>query len=133
MIYLDPCAVVKLLRREEHSSALYQFLVAHGGRTASSTLARVEVARVLIREQASPDVRALARRLFSEMTLFPIDEPVLNHAEQLPDVGLRSLGAIHLATAQQIGKGLTAFVTYDARLAKAAQAANLPETAPGIN
>ena len=46
---------------------------------------------------------------------------MLNAAGALAPVELRSLDAIHLATAQQIGNDLAAVVTYDERMAVAAR------------
>jgi hypothetical protein len=47
-----------------------------------------------------------------------------------PDRLLRSLDAIHLATARLLGAELTALLTYDDRLAKAAVDAGIPVFAP---
>jgi predicted nucleic acid-binding protein len=43
---------------------------------------------------------------------------------------LRTLDAIHLATAMALAPGLDAFVTYDDRLAEAARALGLPVIRP---
>jgi predicted nucleic acid-binding protein len=48
------------------------------------------------------------------------------------DPGIRSLDAIHLATADAVlADDLTAFVTYDRRLLAAAEALSLPTASPG--
>ncbi len=43
---------------------------------------------------------------------------------------LRSLDAVHLATALDLGRDLDGFVTYDDRLARAAQDAGIATFAP---
>jgi uncharacterized protein len=45
----------------------------------------------------------------------------------------RSLDAIHIASAELLGPELTALVTYDVRMAKAAHAAGLPAASPGAD
>jgi predicted nucleic acid-binding protein len=64
---------------------------------------------------------------------YEIDEVVRAAAAAFPDPNLRSLDAIHLATARGIfGGQLTAFVTYDLRLLAAAEASDLPSASPGL-
>ena len=53
------------------------------------------------------------------------------HAAVLPGKHLRSLDALHLATARMLGQTLTQFITYDKRLARAARDAGLPVVTPG--
>jgi predicted nucleic acid-binding protein len=50
---------------------------------------------------------------------------------QLSEPILRSLDALHLASALSIATDLTAFIAYDRRLAAAAAAAGLPTVQPG--
>jgi predicted nucleic acid-binding protein len=59
-----------------------------------------------------------------------IDEEVVDGAVNEPDRVLRSLDAIHLATARLLGSDLDALVTYDNRLASAATEAGLAVLAP---
>ena len=58
-----------------------------------------------------------------------VDEPVLRDAAGLEPRPLRSLDAIHLATALSLGD-LDAMVTYDGRLATAAAEAGLEVASP---
>jgi uncharacterized protein len=62
---------------------------------------------------------------------YEVDEVVRAAAAAYPNTALRSLGAIHLATAAVFGTQLTAFVAYDERLLIAAAAAGLPTAALG--
>lgn len=92
-------------------------------------LAKVEVVRAVRR--LDRHVLPAARRLVAQLDLIPLTSDLI---ESMADVGsalLRSLDAIHLASALSLGSALTAFVAYDARLTVAAQAAELPIVQPG--
>ena len=64
------------------------------------------------------------------MRLVHIDEPLLDRAGEISRLGLRSLDAIHLATALAIGPDLAVLPTYDRRLAEAARGAGLLVDSP---
>lgn len=72
-----------------------------------------------------------ARLDLQRLSLLPIDEQVLHHAAALPPASLRSLDAIHLATALSLGDDLGVLIAYDARLLTAARAGGLPVATPG--
>ncbi len=136
MIYLDSAAVVKLVRQEAHSADLVAWLNAHQDvPLVSSTLVEVEVPRALRRSapQALVGVPAAVGRLFR----LEIDGTIRATAAAFAEPTLRSLDAIHLATAHVLvnesGATLTAFVTYDRRLLTSAQTAGLPTASPGQN
>lgn len=129
MIYLDSSAVVKLVRSEPGSAALVAWLGARAGvPVLTSALAEVEVPRAIRRSApaALPAVPAALARLHRH----EIDATVRAAAAAFPDAGLRSLDAIHLATAFQVGAELQAFVSYDTRLLEAAKQAGLPVACP---
>ncbi len=71
---------------------------------------------------------SVARRRLLDVDLFPLTAAVRRRAAALP--GLRTLDAIHLATALE-APGLDAFLCYDARLAAAARSTGLPVLSPG--
>lgn len=131
MIYLDTAALVKLLRPEPESDALADWLAERPGvLLVTSVLAEVELPRALRR--TTPDLLSQVPDLLARLARREIDEPVRRAAAGYADSALRSLDAIHLATAMSLaGRDLTAFVTYDRRLLGAAAAANLPVAAPG--
>ena len=133
MIYLDSCAIVKLIVPEVESSALIDWLNAHSVESiGTSMLTEVEVPRALRR--ARPDRLALMAGTLVRFNRFEIDAPVRATAGAYTEPNLRSLDAIHLATAENLlasGKRITAFVTYDKRLASAAVEAGLTVVAPG--
>lgn len=128
MKYLDSSALVKLVHPEPATPALLTWLRAAPGLAVSSALAAVEVTRAIRRS----DPAALPRvpLVLSRTTLVPIDQPVLASAAALPDPLLRSLDALHLATAIRLGSPSLTFVTYDKRLAAAAQQEGLAIAAP---
>ena len=131
MIYLDSCALIKLVLEEPESEALEAHLVEHEETTQlSSELATVEVLRALIRLDADAEVKTDAEALLKDYARLPIKSSI-PHAAALPGKHLRSLDALHLATAQMLGRALTQFITYDKRLAQAAHDAGLPVVTPG--
>jgi len=131
MIYLDTAALVKLIRREPESDELADWLDARTGTTlVTSTLAEVELPRALRRTE--PDLVAAVPALLEHMARYEIDELVRTTAGAYTSAYLRSLDAIHLATAHAaFGGQLTSFVTYDKRLRGAAEELGLPVASPG--
>jgi uncharacterized protein len=133
VIYLDSVAVVKLCRNEPATTALVAWLRERAERAlVSSALVEVEVPRALRRHapEALPAVPTALQRLYR----VEIDQTVRATAAVYDDNGLRSLDAIHLATAQILGdtsgEDLT-FVTYDRRLLDAAGYVGLATASPG--
>ena len=129
MIYLDTSAFVKLIWGERETPALQGFLTEHP-RTplVSSALLVVETRRAVLRE--APGELARADLLLTRIDQVDITNAVLEAASRLPDPTLRSLDAINLATALQLGRDLEALVTYDGRLAAAAGRQRLPVLTP---
>lgn len=115
--YVDSSALVKLAVREAESVALRRYLVRHRP-LVSSALARTEVARALL--PLGPDAVRRGREVLARVELLRVNDRVLDVAGQLTPPELRSLDAIHLASAEQLGADLRGFVTYDERLAAAA-------------
>jgi uncharacterized protein len=133
VIYLDSSALVKLVAPEVESAALVAWLADRPDEPqVSSALVEVEVPRALRRSTANR-LGAVAPMLV-RLERFDIDAPVRATAGAYVDPLLRSLDAIHLATAENLvasGKSLGAFVTYDKRLAVAAADAGFTVVAPG--
>jgi predicted nucleic acid-binding protein len=116
--YLDSSALVKLAVREPESAALRRY-IRRRRPLVSSALARTEVARALL----SLGPRALQRgdSVLARVDLVRINDRILTSAGAMLPVDIRSLDAIHLATAQQLGADLARIVTYDGRMADAAR------------
>jgi predicted nucleic acid-binding protein len=134
VIYLDTSALVKLVRREPGTTELFEWLNAEdqvGAQRVSSVLAEVELSRALRR--SSPRALVGVPVVLSDMYLVEMTSMVRQTAESYSDPLLRSLDAIHLATAQVLAGGLRAFVTYDKRLLEAAATSGLPTAAPGVH
>jgi predicted nucleic acid-binding protein len=134
LIYLDSAAVVKLIRAEEHSAELTAWLANYpDSALASSALIEVEVPRALRR--AAPQALVAVPAALGRLDRHDIDQTVRATAAAYEDRDLRSLDAIHLATAQilagESAERLVAFVSYDKRLLASAAAAGLPTASPG--
>ncbi|MCU1493091.1 MAG: hypothetical protein JWO62_855 [Acidimicrobiaceae bacterium] len=130
-LYLDSSALVKLVQRETESDALRRFLRRHrADQLVTSALARVEVVRAVL--IGGPAALAQARRQLSRLDQILLSTEVLDGAATLaPNAQLRSLDAIHLAAAQVVGADLRAVVTYDRRMADAAQDLGFTVESPG--
>lgn len=125
--YLDSSAVVKLVIAEPESAALRRY-VRRRRLLVSSALARTEVLRALL---AFGEVAlAQGRRVLRTIELMRVNDRVFGAAGTLLPAEVRSLDAIHLATAQQLGDDLGAVVTYDVRMADAAAKLGLKTHSP---
>lgn len=129
MIYLDSSALLKLIHEEPESYALAQWLSARMTvPLVSNQLARVEVVRAARRIDVAAVPEASA--LLDALDLIPISIDIVNAASLISDPALRSLGALHLASAASVGEDLTSFLAYDRRLVTAARAAELNTGTP---
>lgn len=128
MIYLDTSAVVKLVVPEAETQALQEWLKARTTMPCfSSHLLRIELLRSVAR--AAPERLERAREILMGITMIRIDEVVSTAAELAPP-SLRTLDAIHLATARKLEHELHAFVAYDRRLVAAAGALGIHVVSP---
>jgi hypothetical protein len=127
MIYIDTSALLKLVHPEPESGALRAWLASHPGDLVSSALIRTEARRALLRNDpgALPQLPAI----LSVIAQIPVSETVLDSAAMFPDPLLRSLDAIHLASAQSI-TAVTAVLAYDKHLIDAARNAGLTIASP---
>ncbi len=127
-VYLDASAIVKLVVREAESASLLRFLRSHPTRV-SSALSRVEVVRA-VRNQGS-EALLRAEAILARLRLLRIDDDLLAAAAHVAPGVLRSLDAIHLASATTLGGELRGIVTYDTRMSDAAELLGLHTMAPG--
>jgi uncharacterized protein len=124
--YLDASAFIKLILDEPESQALD--VAIDPFRWTSSALLEVEVTLAVRRRQrAAVDA---VRALLGAVRMIEIDADICRAAAGLDDPGLRSLDAIHLATALSLGDRCGAFFAYDERLIAAARAHGLAVTVP---
>jgi predicted nucleic acid-binding protein len=124
--YLDTSAFVKLVLSEPESPALRRELA--GRELLSSALLTVEGLRAA-RRYGDPAARR-ARAALATITLLPLDQPVLDAAAKLDPAELRSLDALHLATALSLGEDLGRLYCYDTRLGDAAEARGIDVSQP---
>lgn len=130
MIYLDSAAVVKLVHAEAESDTLRAWLDERIDLPwTSSVLAEIESFRALARYAPAAAVRLSA--VLDQIGLIELEPGIRILAQTVQPTTVRSLDAIHLATALRLGAALTAFVTYDKRLADAATMAGLTVATPG--
>jgi predicted nucleic acid-binding protein len=118
---------VKLPLREAELDALLAELAEWDG-YVSSALLGVESIRACGRYEARYAVEA--RELLKDVALLPLDDSVLDEATSTAPAQLRSLDALHLATALSIRDEVGVFVTYDEQLADAATASGLHVSRP---
>ena len=129
LYYADTSAVIKLLVEETDSKAFAAFYDAHNdAEWVSSALLRIEVTRAVTR--AMPALLPDARDMLLAFSCIAIDDDIVEGAMNEPDRSLRSLDAIHLATARILAPELDALVTYDDRLLTAATDAGLVTVSP---
>ncbi len=131
-MYLDSAIIVKLLVRENDSAWFDQHVQGHDLWSSELALAEVRSA-ILTKERAKLVSVSQRKQVFARFQTFceteilrfhPLSSEVVQHAGALlvschPEVALRSLDAIHLATAMQYPRG--AFCTTDGKLRAAAK------------
>jgi predicted nucleic acid-binding protein len=129
MIYLDASALVTLVVERDYVDALRQFLDHHATvPTGTSTVGFVETVRTCDRIGGYPNLMA---QLAEDHTEVKVTDDVRDAAASVPGP-VRSLDAIHIASAERLGAGLTALVTYDKRMAEAARSSGLTVVMPGM-
>jgi uncharacterized protein len=142
LIYLDTCALLKLIRADTQTAALSAFIDARPEtRWFSAEVARTELVRTVRRINHDDRGRLIddaqlsaelgyAERLCAQIDLIAVSTRLLNEAAAIEQPFLRTLDAIHLAAAASLRGSLSAFVTYDKRLAAAAHDLGLPAKSP---
>jgi predicted nucleic acid-binding protein len=124
--YLDTSAATKLCVLEVGSVALAEAVIAADVELVAGDLLVTELRRATLRRPEIEQTRVT--RLLETVTLYRMEPRVFHAAGLLPGPGLRSLDALHLATALQLG--VDAVLTYDNRMAAAAREFGLPSLSP---
>jgi uncharacterized protein len=119
LTYVDSSAIVKLAVAEPESTALRRYL-SRRQPPVSSALARTEVTRALV--PSGPDAVARGEEVLRRIQLLRVNDRVLREAGRMEPAELRPLDAIHLASAKQLSPSVRLIVTYDDRMAGAAEA-----------
>jgi predicted nucleic acid-binding protein len=126
-LYMDSSALVKLVIRETGSDQLRGFIGDQ--EMVTSQISRVELVRAVARSQ--PDSVEAALDLLGELTLVAVNRVIASRAAWVPPPALRSLDALHVASASVMRDSLDAFVTYDHRMIDAGRIAGLRIASPG--
>lgn len=127
--YLDTSAFVKLVVSEPESRALRTWVKRHEVDAFASELLRVEALRTSRRH--SPAALLAARAALDAVTLLAVTADICERAAELDPEILRSLDAIHLATALSAGDSLEGVLTYDERLVAACAMHGVRTLSPG--
>ena len=131
MLYLDTSALVKLVVDERESADLAAWLDERPDDVlCTSAIGRVELIRSARRR--GPETTPAATQLLSELVLIPVDHLVVEIAAALEPLALRTLDALHLASASSLGEAVTAVVAYDERLLGAARLLGITTASPGL-
>ncbi|MDA2956196.1 MAG: type II toxin-antitoxin system VapC family toxin [Actinomycetota bacterium] len=126
--YLDSSALAKLVLRERETTSLREYLKKSTMRLTSA-ISEVELRRAAARANSNADVAA--RRVLSVVTQVEVTRDVLKGAATVMPTTLKSLDALHLATALLVASDLDVFVTYDPQLGAAAATAGFVVVQPG--
>ncbi len=124
--YVDASALVKLVVQETESPEMLRWYL-EAERVLTSRVGVIETRRAAARYRHDPD---RLRSLLSMVEVFELDVRIADRAVSVTPNVMRTLDAIHVATALELGDALGAFVTYDDRLAEAARAVGLPVVRP---
>lgn len=137
-VYMDTSALAKLIVAEGESKALIEWLgvrqqTAAGGIGAlvTSDVARTELLRLTRRY--APDRMTRARDVLDTLTITAVTTDLFEAAARIEPIELRSLDALHLASALNLGDDLDVMVCYDRRLAEAARQQGIRVVAPGAD
>lgn len=131
MLYLDTSALVKLVVEEPESADLAAWLDERPDEVlCTSAIGRVELLRAARRR--GPEATPTASQLLAEVALVPVDHLVTDIAAGLEPPTLRTVDALHLASASSLGDAVTAVVAYDERLLRAAEVLGIDTASPGL-
>ena len=125
--YFDASALVKLVVQDTESQALVD-LLSQPITAVTSALCLAEVTRALRR---TPLSREEIESALTGFYLVEVTRPILEQAGWIATDRLRSLDAIHLATALSMGIPDLQFISYDDDLVGAARAQGLRVVQPG--
>lgn len=125
--YIDTSAYVKLPLWEPEAPALSSEMARWAVRSSSALMA-VEAVRAVARIE--PAMVEETRGALDRLSLIPLSDQVLRLARDIAGPSLRSLDAIHLATAASLGDDLGVILTYDQRMMDAATSLGMPVAAP---
>lgn len=127
-VYADTSGLAKLVVAEPETAALRAWIASEEPVLVASDLVRTELMRAARR--TAPDRAVAVRSVLDAITLLKLSSATFETAGRLEPAGMRSLDALHLASALELGDDLDGFLTYDDRLAEAARAQGMTVVAP---
>jgi predicted nucleic acid-binding protein len=127
-VYADTSGLAKLVVAEPETAALRAWIASEEPVLVASDLVRTELMRAARR--TAPDRAVAVRSVLDAITLLKLSSATFETAGRLETAGMRSLDALHLASALELGDDLDGFLTYDDRLAEAARAQGMTVVAP---
>ena len=135
MIYIDASAAVKLVRLETHSEELSLWIRGQvSPEFVSSVIIEVELPRAT--RHSAPTDLGRAGEVLDGIGVVTLSPAIVTRAAGFDERDLRSLDAIHLATAEHVANTAKSeflgFLGYDSRLLEAARSIGLPVLAPGL-
>jgi uncharacterized protein len=130
VIYLDASALVTLVTGRPYASELRAFLADSPEMPmGTSTIGFIETVRTLDRVGSYPTAM---QDLLASFTEILVTDEIRDAAASLPG-GVRTLDAVHIASAQAIGDALASLISYDKRMLDIAHSIGIPTAAPGMN
>jgi predicted nucleic acid-binding protein len=127
MIYADSSALVKLVAPELESDSMRAFADSPG-QLFTSVIGATELRRAVRRTH--PTRAGAAEELLNLISTIGLSKEIVRLASVLGPPSMRTLDAIHLATALTVSEQLDAFVAYDKQLIEAAETAGLTVISP---
>lgn len=126
--YADTSALTKLLKTEAESDAMRAWFDS-SGEVVTSDLARTELRRAAKRDD--PDLLVGVREVLDRVSVLTLNSTTFDTAGLLDPPELRSLDALHIASALELGDDLEGIVAYDNTFLKAARANGIQTVSPG--
>lgn len=126
--YADTSALVKLVVTEAETADLITWLRSTHRDLVTCDLTRTELRRAVRDEQS--DALQRASILLTGLDVLGLAAATFDRAGLLDPTGLRSLDAIHLASALELGDDLEGIVAYDGRLLSAARSNGVQTVSP---
>lgn len=133
IIYADTSAIVKLVVREAETDAMTE-AATDWERVATSEITTIELPRAIKRARADGRAQVADDRtmleLLAALEIVSLSDDVRAGAAAAEPPELRTLDAVHLASALTLGPSVDAIATYDDRLERAARSAGLRTVRP---
>lgn len=128
ILYLDASAIITKVTKRKNIRALNEYIQQNSSAVlATNVIGFVETIR---KSDEYGDYPNLMRELSEQYTKIPITARICDSAAYLPR-GLKSMDAIHVASAMELQRELLALVTYDEQMARIAHRIGLPVAMPG--